>query len=91
MTEKEFEYRCRDGFDGVPITDDYTLWIKPYPKIKGKSVSVSKINEEQVYFVSIAEALEFVIDDGRKVKDIVETWTDMPDLVFDGPIIWHTK
>ena len=91
MTKKEFEYKCKN-YNGVPITNNYILWPK-MRKIKRKPVCVSHHNgnDENFYFVTIAESLEFVLDDGRKILDIIETWTDMPDLVLDGPIIWHTK
>ena len=33
----------------------------------------------------------FVLDDGRKIRDIVETWTAMPEMPLDADIVWHTK
>ena len=93
MTGKQFEYQCRD-FGGVPITDDYTLWPKGAGrKVKGKPVCVSdsRTDAEGVHFADIQEALDFVLDDGRKIRDIVETWTAMPEMPLDADIVWHTK
>lgn len=84
MTEKQFEYKLRD-YDGVPITDDYTLWKRPF------TVSDDRVNGVNVRFKTLSEALNFVLDDGRRIIDIIETWSDMPDLVLDGNTVWHIK
>ena len=89
MTGKEFEFKCKN-YNGVPITDNYTLWIYGRKHIV---IGDDRTDDNSAEFNSIAEALEFVLDDGRKIKDIIETWTDMPEFVLDGsePVIWHTK
>ena len=86
MTDKQFEYKCKN-YHGVPITDNYTLWIYK----KSVVIADDRTEDSGVRFASIAEALEFVIDDGWKIKDIIETWTDMPEQPLDADIIWHTK
>lgn len=98
MTGRQFEYKIRDYGD-VYITENY-LFMPKMRAVKNKPVCVSDMREngERVYFRTIAEALEFVLDDGRKILDVIENWTDMPEYscVFDGDendnyIIWHTK
>lgn len=70
MTGRQFEYRIRDC-DNVPINENYTFYRKPL-RVVDKRTGVA------VRFKVFDEALDFVLDDGQKVRDIIETWTAMP-------------
>jgi len=69
------------------------LSIKPYPRPKGTFLELYNLNNEKedVFFKTMQDAFEYVLDDGRKVIDVIETWEDMPDMELDGGIIWHYK
>ena len=83
MTRQQFEYKIKD-LTAVPITEDYTLWRKP--------VSINDFKaDKNIRFKTIAEALDYVLDDGRTVGDVIETWSDMPDDSLDAGPIWHIK
>lgn len=84
MTQREFEYKFRD-YQGVPITEDYTIWRKPL------SVSNSRADGVTVKFKVLDEALNFQMNDGRRVIDVIETWSAMPDCMLDAPVVWHFK
>lgn len=84
MTKREFEYKLRD-YEGVDITENYTLWRKPL------SVSDSREGGVTVKFKTLDEAFDFRLDDGRRVIDVIETWSAMPTYMLDAPIVWHFK
>ncbi len=66
MTGRQFEYKIRDYGD-VPIDEHYTFRRKPL------SVADCRTGAA-VRFRSFDEALDFVTDDGQRVRDIIETW-----------------
>ena len=86
MTGRQFEYKIRD-FDAVPLTEDYTIIRKPLKVIynRGGGLNVKCKTFEDLFNV--------VIDDGRKVIDIIETWEDIPvdSLGPTGQIQWQFK
>lgn len=83
MNQREFELDFKN-WDGVPITEYYVLCRKPLSIINLREKNTTRFN-------TLSEAFDFVIDDGRKIADIVDTWSDMPDLVFDGETVFHIK
>ena len=87
MTKEEFVKKVRySGLTGVSLTENYTLWWE-------KPISISDYSKDgqDVKFKKIDDAFEYVLDDGRKVADIIDTWSALPELPLDGEIIWHYK
>ena len=83
MTQEQFEYKIKD-WEGVPITGDYTLWRKP--------VSINDLKAKvNIRFKTMSEAFDYVLDDGRKVRDIIDSWTAMPSMFLDAGPVWHIK
>ena len=93
MTGRQFEYKIKD-YGEVPINEHYTFYRKPLRVVDNRT-------GEAVRFKSFDEVLDFVLDDGHNVRDIIETWTAMPvwsSLIpfdgggYDGPtwrIVWY--
>ena len=84
MTGRQFEYKIRD-WSSVPLTEHYTIDRKPL------LISDTRPNGKDVRCKTFNDLFNFVLDDGRKVIDIIETWEDIPSLYLDAEPEWHTK
>ena len=73
MTERQFDYKFRDR-QIIELTENYMIFRKPL------SLTDIRKEDEVVKFKSLTEMLDYVLDDGRTVRSIIETWTDLPEL-----------
>ena len=93
MTGRQFEYKIRDYGD-VPINEHYTFYRKPLRVVDNRT-------GETFRFKIFDEALDFVMDDGHAVRDVIGTWEAMPSSegILDGTfpdgscyqVIWYIK
>ena len=73
MTERQFDYKFRDR-QIIDLTENYMIFRKPL------SLTDVRKEDEVVKFKSLTEMLDYVLDDGRTVRSIIETWTELPEL-----------
>ena len=99
MTKEEFIKRSGEG---IPfLTEDLRyLFCFGGKKVKHKGhmpyfkiliLGSSEGEKKHPTFDTIEEAFAYRLDDGRTVGEIIESWSDVPTPVLDGPPIFHYK
>ena len=72
MDIKTLEYKMRDR-NGIDIAPNVCLWAKK----KREPITIQIIGQDLRYeFESYQEVYDFVLPDGRKVKNLIDKLTD---------------